>query len=67
MSGPLNLTADQMRNLASALDTMTEITKDLGVSLAPHGRQQLGINDNVLSFDWDDEAKTYVISDRNGD
>ncbi|MCX4704375.1 hypothetical protein [Streptomyces sp. NBC_01373] len=65
MSAPLNLTADQLRKIGSALDAMAEITKSFGVGLAPHGRQQLGLDDNVLSFTWDGQA--YVIDDRNGD
>lgn len=66
MSGPLSLTAEEMRHLATALDAMSEITRTTGVDLAPYGRQQIGLGDNHLSFSWDD-AKGYVIDDRNGD
>lgn len=65
MSAPLNLTAEQLRKLGSALDAMADITRTHGVDLAPHGRQHLGIDDNVLAFSWDGSA--YVIDDRNGD
>lgn len=65
MSAPLNLTADQLRKIGSALDAMADITRTHGVILAPQGRQQLGVDDNVLSFSWDGSA--YVIDDRNGD
>jgi len=65
MSAPLNLAAEQLRTISAALDAMTEITTSHGVSLAPYGRQQLGLDDNVLSFTWNGEA--YVIDDRNGD
>lgn len=66
MSAPLSLTSEEMRSLATALDAMSEITRTTGVDLAPYGRQQIGLGDNHLSFSWDD-AKGYVIDDRNGD
>lgn len=65
MSAPLNLAADQLREIGAALDAMTGITRAHGVNLAPQGRQQLGVDDNVLSFSWDGSA--YVIDDCNGD
>jgi hypothetical protein len=65
MSAPLNLTAEQLRKIGSALDAMTEITKSTGVELNPHGLGQLGLDSNTLSFSWDGSA--YVIDDRNGD
>jgi len=65
VSAPLNLTAEQLRRLGSALDAMADITRTHGVDLAPHGRQYLGVDDNTLSFSWDGSA--YVIDDRNGD
>lgn len=65
MSAPLNLTSEQLRKIGSALDALADITRTHGVDLAPHGRQQLGVDDNVLSFSWDGSA--YVIDDRNGD
>lgn len=65
MSAPMKLTADQMRNVAAALDALTEITKTTGVDLNPHGLGQLGLDDNTLAFSWDGSA--YVIDDRNGD
>jgi hypothetical protein len=61
----MNLTAEQMRKLASALDELTELTKRLGVSFTPHARLELGLDDNVLMVSWDGNA--YVIDDRNGD
>ncbi len=65
MSAPLNLTAEQLRKIGSALDAMADITRTYGIGLCPYGRQQLGLDDNVLSFSWDGSA--YVIDDRNGD
>lgn len=65
MSAPLNLTAEQLRKLGLVLDELTEITKTHSVSLTPHVRLELGLDDNVLSVSWDGQA--YVIDDRNGD
>jgi hypothetical protein len=65
MSAPMKLTAEQMRKVAAALDALTEVTKQFGVSLTPYSRLELGLDDNVLHASWDGEA--YVIDDRNGD
>ncbi|MFE3031597.1 hypothetical protein ACFXKY_08100 [Streptomyces canus] len=65
MSAPMNLTAEQMRTIATALDELTQITKRLDVSFTPQSRLELGLGDNVLMVSWDGEA--YVIDDRNGD
>jgi hypothetical protein len=65
VSAPLNLTAEQMRKVAAALDALTEVTKTTGVSLTPNMRLELGLDDNVLHASWDGGA--YVIDDRNGD
>jgi hypothetical protein len=61
----MNLTAEQMRQIATALDALTEVTKTTGVSLTPYSRLELGLDDNVLHVSWDGSA--YVIDDRNGD
>ena len=65
MSAPLNLTSEQLRTLGIVLDKLTEITKTHEVSLTPNARLELGIDDNVLTVNWDGSA--YVIDDRNGD
>jgi hypothetical protein len=65
VSAPLNLTAEQLRTLGSALDAMAEITRATGVSFTPCSRLELGLDDNVLMVSWDGSA--YVIDDRNGD
>lgn len=67
MSAPLNLTAEQLRKLGLVLDELSEITKTHGVSLAPHVRLELGLDDNVLTVSWDSDAEAYVIDDRNGE
>lgn len=61
----MNLTAEQMRTIATALDELTQITKRLEVSFTPQSRLGLGLADNVLMVSWDGNA--YVIDDRNGD
>lgn len=67
MSAPLNLTAEQLRSISYALDGLTKITKENGVSLTPHQRLEIGLDDNVLHVSWDEAAEAYVIDDRNGD
>jgi hypothetical protein len=63
----LNLTAEQLRTIGTVLDALSEITKTHGVSLTPHVRLELGLDDNVLTVSWDNDAEAYVIDDRNGD
>lgn len=65
MSAPLNLTAEQLRDLGYALDALTDVTTKYGVSLTPHSRLELGVGDSVLHASWDGSA--YVIDDRNGE
>lgn len=67
MSAPLNLTAEQLRCISYALDGLTKITKENGVSLAPYQRLEVGLGDNVLRVAWDETAEAYVIDDRNGE
>ena len=67
MSAPLNLTAEQLRKIGSALDAMTEITRTTAVSFTPYSRLEVGLDDNVLRVAWNEEAEAYVIDDRNGD
>jgi hypothetical protein len=63
----LNLTAQQLRSLGYALDGLTKITKENGVSLTPYQRLEVGLGDNVLRVSWDEQAEAYVIDDRNGE
>lgn len=67
VSASLNLTAEQLRTIGTVLDELSEITKTHGVSLAPHVRLELGLDDNVLTVSWDSDTEAYVIDDRNGD
>jgi hypothetical protein len=67
VSAPLNLTSEQMRKVAAALDAMSEMTKETGVDLMPYGNGQLGIDGNVLALGWDQDTQSYLINDRNGD
>jgi hypothetical protein len=63
----LNLTAEQLRTIGTVLGELGEITKTHGVSLTPHVRLELGLDDNVLTVSWDNDAEAYVIDDRNGE
>jgi hypothetical protein len=63
----LNLTAEQLRTIAAALDELTEITKLREVSFTPSGFLEIGLADNTLSVTRDSETGAYVIDDRNGD
>ncbi len=67
MSAPLNLTAEQLRSISYALDGLTKIAKENGVSLTPYQRLEVGLGDNVLRVSWDEQAEAYVIDDRNGE
>lgn len=67
MSAPMKLTAEQMRQVAAALDALSDITNSTGIDFAPWGRGQLGIGVCQLSFSWNAEASAYTIDDRNGD
>lgn len=67
MSGPLSLTAEQLRKLGAALDELSQITKTHGVSFTPYSRLEVGLDDNMLRVSWDETAEAYVIDDRNGD
>lgn len=67
MSAPLNLTTEQLRQIATALDTLSEITNATGIDFTPWGPQQIGLAGNSLSYSWNAEAKAYAIDDRNRD
>lgn len=65
MSAPLKLDAEQLRQLARALEQLTETTTETGVNFASYGQLQAEIGDSSLHVWWDGER--YVIDDRNGD
>lgn len=67
MSAPLKLNADQLRHLSYALDRMSFLAKETGVRLDVHGRFEVGIEGNVLTIGWDEDAEQYVLDDRIGD
>lgn len=66
MSAPLNLSAEQLRDLSDALDTLTRVRRDHAVDVAPYGNTDIGIGDNTISVKWDNDRDQYVIDDRNG-
>lgn len=67
MSAPLSLSAEQVRQIADALDAMTEMTRRTGVNLDPYGGSKIGIGQNCIAYSWDEGTQAYVIDDRNGD
>lgn len=65
MSAPLKLDADQLRQLATALEDLARITQETGVSFTSYGQLQAEIGDSSVALTYDGER--YVIDDRNGD
>lgn len=66
MSAPLRLTADQMRDLASALDGFSKIARSYGVEIGYGTREIRHIEaDVVLNLSWHDD-NGYVVDDRSG-
>jgi hypothetical protein len=64
MSAPLNLTPEQLHQLATALERLTEITKDTDVSFTSHGELSAEIGDSNLQV-WHN-GEQYVVKDCNG-
>lgn len=67
MSAPLHLTAQQLRNLAAALDDLSKVRRVHDVDIDPHTYPELGIGDSSVRISWDDQVGEYVINDRSGD
>lgn len=65
MSAPMKLTPEQLRQLATALDGLTEITRETDVSFTSYGDLQAEIGGSSLSIRHDGER--YIVDDRNGD
>jgi hypothetical protein len=65
MSAPLELTAEQLRSLADALERMSAITQETGVNFASYSDLHAEIGDSSLQVWWDGER--YIVRDRNGD
>lgn len=67
MSAPLKLTADQLRNLGRALDVLTSVRIDHGVSVTAYGSVDVMIDDDcAVAIGWDDDVQQYVIDDQVG-
>lgn len=65
MSAPLKLDAEQLRQLAKALDALSDITRETGVGFASYGRFTADIGDSALAVSHDGER--YTVDDCNGD
>jgi hypothetical protein len=65
MSAPLKLDVTQLRQLATALEQLSEITRKTGVSFTSYGGLSAEIGDSNLRIYHDGEH--YIVDDRNGD
>lgn len=68
MSAPIKLTADQLRDLAAALDLLTKVRIAHDVDVAAYGRAEIRhiASDTTVSVRWDTDAEQYVIDDQVG-
>ncbi|NUS54718.1 MAG: hypothetical protein HOV66_07630 [Streptomycetaceae bacterium] len=66
MSAPLRLTPGQVRALGDALDHFTVATRNTGVLLTAYGPVDVAIGGCTIRVSWDEDARQYVIDDRNG-
>jgi hypothetical protein len=64
MSAPLKLDIQQLRQLATALEELSRITKETGVTFTSYGQLQAEIGDSSLRIYHDGE--NYIVDDRNG-
>lgn len=67
MSGPLNLTPDQIGHLADFMRAVSKATRETGVQLAPYGRTELMVGTSAISFSWNGELNQYILDDRVGE
>lgn len=67
MSAPLKLSTEQLRQLASALEELSETTVTTGVNFSSYGSLTAEIGDSYLAIRWDGETQLYVVDDRIGD
>lgn len=64
MSAPLKLDPEQLRNLATALDELTETTKKTGVNFSSYGQLSAEIGDSNLRLYHD--GQRYIVDDYSG-
>jgi hypothetical protein len=51
------MNAEDLRNLADALDRMTKATRETGVRIAGYQQQFIAVDDHQMCIDWVNEAK----------
>lgn len=69
MSGAVKFSADDLRNLAHALDELTRVTKETGVHFGAYGPVDVMVSGFTAKVGWDsnEEPGRYVFEDRIGD
>lgn len=67
MSATFRLDPDDARNLAAALDLLTDMTRKTGVSIDGFTGGHVHIADTDIRVRWDGEARHYIIDDRIGE
>jgi hypothetical protein len=65
MSGMIELTSQQLKNLAEFLDSASKLTRDTKVSMCAHGSIDVSIEGQTLQVEWQDERGLgqYVVKD----
>jgi hypothetical protein len=68
VSAPLRLEADDLTNLAQALNRLTATSHDTLVQFAVYGplQAQVGEDGPVVNINWDASVGQYIIDDRVG-
>lgn len=66
MSAPLKLTSADLNSLGCFLASISQATREHGVTLGPYSRTDVEIQGNTLAVAWDAERCEYVVDDRNG-
>jgi hypothetical protein len=65
MGAPLKLTPLDLNNLATALEGLTQITKDTGVNFCAYGSLDIEVNGNYINIQHNGDI--YLVDDRTGD
>lgn len=68
MSASVKFGADDLRNLAHALDELTRVTKESGVHFGAYGPIDVTVGGHAVKVGWDGNEETgrYVIDDQVG-
>lgn len=65
MSASLRLDAEQLRQLATALEQLTKITEETGIRFTSYAEMSAEVGDNNIRIGYD--GQRYVVDDRTGD